>query len=454
MRTALAVSLLIATACGGQHLASRPPPEPSTTPAPLASAAPSPTSTRGMPPVSAGVAPEAGVLFVAGADDWIYRYDGATGDLRRVTRHARIGLATREGAYAEGLEGGLVLLHWDGTVETVDCGPGRFQTMTASGACLSYVVQDSREVWVRLPNETTARLLLPGDWGAGQIALSPDGHRVAVLRSAPGPTFDARHHNALWVIDPNGTPRQLYEPKESTAFLFNLGWSPDGRWLTVWEQPIVSNSYTADGDPLVLVDATSGATTDLGKTLVARSWLQWSADGRLAFVRGGDRQTWLGKQLVVRAADGAIRVITADDHVGLAPAWVPGPGGTLGLAWVDAPVGDGNGGAYVFGTGAGARYGVISDDLRSPGRQLPFPRIVEGIRPSAEAGVTLVLVRRPSTPPVHDEYGALELWLMKAPGAGTSTQVPLMTGLGDLAFGYYGLQPSLFDLVAWSLDPR
>jgi hypothetical protein len=394
------------------------------------------------------------VLFVAGADDWIYRYDGATGDLRRVTRHARIGLATREGAYAEGLEGGLVLLRWDGTVEDVDCGPGRFQTMTATGACLSSVVQDSRQVWVRLANETTARLLLPGDWGAGQIALSPDGRRVAVLRSAPGPTFDARLHNALWIIDANGTPRRLYEPKESTAFLFNLAWSRDGRWLTVWEQPIVSNSVTNDGDRLLLVDATSGRITDLGTTLVARSWLQWSTDGRLAFVRGGDRQTWLSKQLVVRAADGTVRVVTDDDHVGLAPAWVPGSGGALGLAWVEAAVGNGNGGAYIAGTGAGARYGVVFDDLRSPARRLPFPRIVEGLRPSADAHVTLVLVRRPSAPPVHDEYGALELWLMKPPGGGTSTQVPLMTGLGGLAFGYYGLQPSLFELVAWSLDPR
>jgi hypothetical protein len=451
MRIALA-ALLVASACGGQHVASRPPPEPSTTPAPLASAAPSPTSTRGMPPVSAGVDPEAGVLFVAGPDDWIYRYDGPTGDLRRVTRHARIGLVTRDGAYAEGLEGGLVLLHWDGTVENVDCGPGRFQTMTVSGACLSYVAQDSRSVWVRLPNETTARLLLPGDWGAGQIALSPDGRRVAVLRSKPGTTFDARAHNALWIIDADGTPRRLYEPKEPNAFLFYLAWSPDRRWLTVWEQPIVSNSVMADGDRLLLVDTTDGTVIDLGKTLVARGWLRWSADGRLAFVRGGDRETWLGKQLVIRSPDGTVRVITDDDHVGLAPAWVPGAGGTLGLTWVEAPVGNGNGGVYVAGTGAGARYGVVSDDLRGPGTRLPFPRIVEGIRPSADVGVSLVLVRRPSAPG-RDEYGALELWLTKPPG-GIATQVPLITGLGDLAFGYYGLQPSLFDLVAWSLDPR
>ncbi|TMC77102.1 MAG: hypothetical protein E6J09_08295 [Chloroflexi bacterium] len=453
MRIALA-ALLVASACGGQQ-GTRPVgiEPPSSTPTPPASAAPSPTPPRGAPPVSTGVAPEAGVLFVTGADDWIYRYDGATGDLRRVTRHARLGLVTRDGAYAEGLEGGLVLLRWDGTVETVDCGPGRFQTMTVSGACLSFVAQDSRPVWVRLPNETTARLLLPGDWGAGQIALSPEGRRVAVLRSKPGTSFDARAHNALWIIDADGTPRRLYEPKEPNAFLFSFAWSDDGRWLTVWEQPIISNSAMADGDRLLLVDTTDGKVIDLGKTLVARGWLRWSPDGRLAFVRGGDRQTWLGKQLVIRSPDGTVRVITDGDHVGLAPAWVPGPGGTLGLTWVEAPVGDGNGGAYVAGTGAGARYGVLSNDLRGPGRQLPFAGIVEGLRPSGDAALTLVLVRRPS-PPGRDEYGALELWLTKPPAGGTSTQVRLIAGLGDLAFGYYGFQPSLFALVAWSLDPR
>src|SRR5437773_8215678 len=41
---------------------------------------PSPTvPPSGAPPVSAGAVAEAGVLYVWGADDGIYRYDGATG---------------------------------------------------------------------------------------------------------------------------------------------------------------------------------------------------------------------------------------------------------------------------------------------------------------------------------------------------------------------------------------
>src|SRR2546427_7605853 len=112
MRIALA-ALLVASACGGQQGTRPVATEPPSMPTPRASAAPSPAPPRGSPPVSTGVAPEAGVLFVTGAGDWIYRYDGATGGLPRVTRHPRIGLVTRDGAYAEGLEGGLALLHWD-----------------------------------------------------------------------------------------------------------------------------------------------------------------------------------------------------------------------------------------------------------------------------------------------------------------------------------------------------
>jgi hypothetical protein len=48
------------------------------------------------------------------------------------------------------------------------------------------------------------------------------------------------------------------------------------------------------------------------------------------------------------------------------------------------------------------------------------------------------------------EYHALQVWY--APLGGTAHA--LVTGLGDLAFGYYGKQPSLLDMTAWSLADR
>jgi hypothetical protein len=71
--------------------------------------------------------------------------------------------------------------------------------------------------------------------------------------------------------------------------------------------------------------------------------------------------------------------------------------------------------------------------------------MTEGFRWSADARAALLLCRAPGV-----EQHALQVWY--APLGGTPRA--LVTGLGDFGFGYYGLQPSLFDLVAWSLADR
>ena len=77
--------------------------------------------------------------------------------------------------------------------------------------------------------------------------------------------------------------------------------------------------------------------------------------------------------------------------------------------------------------------------LRCPGL------VTEGIRLSADATSALLLCRTPGV----DQH-ALQLWF--APISGTPRA--LVTGLGALGFGFYGLQPSLFDITAWSLADR
>src|SRR5437660_514297 len=78
----------------------------------------------------------------------------ATGQLSRATGDSKIQRSTSVGAYAEGLEGGVQLLRWNGTIEAVDCGPGRFQLVGPRDACLSYTdTRSSRSVWIRLSGE-------------------------------------------------------------------------------------------------------------------------------------------------------------------------------------------------------------------------------------------------------------------------------------------------------------
>src|SRR5258708_12929432 len=85
-------------ACGGGGApsdAARPSLAPSPVGAAASPTAPAPAGT----PVSAGAVPEAGVLYVWGADDGIYRYDGATGPLTRVAGPAPIPLESAPGPH-------------------------------------------------------------------------------------------------------------------------------------------------------------------------------------------------------------------------------------------------------------------------------------------------------------------------------------------------------------------
>jgi hypothetical protein len=222
-------------------------------------------------------------------------------------------------------------------------------------------------------------------------------------------------------------------------------WSPDGTKAIVRQIESTSNSFAADGVGIstILVDLVTGASRSLG---VTRSET-WSADGRLAFVRGAGRMTWWDKELVVLEPDGTQqRVSAAVDpaRVALAPAW--GPRGEI--AWVSGPaVEDYSGAGYVDGAGAGQRVGAIRASGRDDQITCAVGRVVEGISWSSDGEKLLVLCRKPG----HDPR-PLELWLHRLKDG---TSAPLVTGIGsdDLArgFGFYGAQPSLSTVAAWSL---
>jgi hypothetical protein len=444
VRIRLAVVAIVLASCGAgslqRNLAA------SDLPAATPTAGPTATPPQ-LAPIVAGATADAGVLLVRGEDDIIYRYDGAAGDLRAVSRHATLTRTTAGGAYFEGLEGGIVFVAWTGEAERVTCGPGRWGRLSSTGACASFLIAADRSLWVSDGSTSTPRLLLPADWGLIDAQWTPDARSLVLLRSQPGPTFETRAHNALWLLAPDGSLRKLYEPLSREASLSGLRISPDGRSALVSELPIISASLAADGSDLVFVDLISGRVSGLGRTLLAHSWTRWSDDGRLAFVRGGGRETWSGKQLVVRERDGSVTVVAGDSStVALAPAWRGSD-----LYWVQGSAGENLDRSYVRGVGDGVRYGVrLSGGVRT---NLPFDGIVEGIRPSADGRSALILARRPTDQP-PDQYRQLELWLVQYHLDGSARATRLITNLGGLAFGYYGLQPSLFDLVAWSLDPH
>jgi len=463
-RFAVVVALL-ATACAGDVGSQAEPSVTSVATAPgrpiaspsVSPPGPSPTAQpAGVAPVSAGAVAEAGVLYVWGADDSIYRYDGATGALERVWRASTLAGETADGPNVLGRHGGLTLLRWDGTTEP-KCPTGSFATISSKGTCAFTGGGGDSAVYVNR-GIGGAQMLLPADWDAGSYAWSPDGLELAIVRNEPRvgpvPALEPSSRNTLWLLDRRGALTKIFDSSNALSFLYGLKWSFDGR-IAFWENATTSNSIAADGGATTLhvVDVHTRAKVDLGTTLGSRAWAQWSADGRLAFVSGGGRETWGNKQLVVLERDGTRRTVAGDlGRIGgsasaaIAPAWQPTLGAPARLAWIEGPAGGiGASPDYFRAVGPTAQRVAV---LETPGGRasLSCPGLVtEGVRWSADANAALLLCRAPGV----DQH-ALQLWY--APLGGTPRA--LVTGLGDLGFGYYGLQPSLFDIVAWSLADR
>ena len=418
-------------------------PSPSTA---IATPAPSFTTpaSGALLPQSAGTVPDAGVLYLLGPDDTVYRYDGATGHLDVAAPGTTFDRVVSAGAYVAGRQSGLTLLRWDGTAEDVACGTGRVDR-SPSGACIS---SGTDGVFIQLPGDTAPRLALPPDWGAGDARWSPTADRLLLIRTIrprPGPGMDPGQ-SALWIRESDGRLRELYRPP-GQGVLTNLRWSPDGKSALVWRIGTTSNSFAADGveTSALLVDIDTATVADLG--VVMSTTPQWGPDGSLAFVRGGGRMTWEHRELIVRGVDGRERLTAPSDssHVALLPAWDAASGR---LAWVSGPSapGSGNGGGYVDGLGAGQRVAIIDDGTSASEVHCGEGRVVEGVRWSNEGTALLLLCRKPGT-------GArpLELWLYRL---ADGSAAPLVRGLvGDSVaggFGFYGAQPSLFSIVAWS----
>lgn len=454
-----ALILAAVTACvapAAEPSSSTGPPEPEAG-TPAATLAPSPSAARPTGPGSVGAVKDAGVLYVFGPDDGIYRYDGATGLVERVWRTASPLRQTDDGVYVLGMHGGVTFLRWDGVTVPIECGKGQWASVAANGACASAAgAVGEHALWVRLPGEARARLVLPGEWGALYAAWSPDASRLALVRlvrARPGPGNDPGE-SALWILEADGALRELYHPRP-LGILMRPQWSPGGERILVWRTDTTSNSLAADGvgTSLLLLDVGSGQLTDLTGPrgiLGIDAWARWSADGRLAFVRGGGRAAWDGKQVVVRAPDGRERVLRAPragEQSGIAPAWDARSGR---IAWITGPSSsDLSGIPYVDGVAYGDRSVAIDDGALPFEVRCPEGRVAEGVRWAADGKALLLLCRRVG----RDAY-PFELWLHRLDG----TRAALLSGVAGNpesgGFGYYGQQPSLFRVVAWSRAVR
>jgi hypothetical protein len=296
--------------------------------------------------------------------------------------------------------------------------------------------------------------------GAGSDR-SPSGHwRVEYRQVRSGKIIERVD---LWLIDTaSGAERLLYTPPERPLsdkernvqpnlaippYVFQrtefvLSWSPDERYLALWQIELVSASADADGRPVATVDLATGQLTQLGYMLYGYSGV-WRAPHTLAFIAGAGRETWSGKALSVWSPETGVRALTAADEVGLAPTWAPD-----GRIWfASGPAGQYDVPTFFAGRGIGDRS-VYALDIAT-GQRTKLPRIAgyadEGARVSDDERYVLINRRRLdlAARTGQSPNAWVELWIANVDG---SDAKPLVKMSGVNGFGYYGGYGSLAHL--------
>lgn len=123
--------------------------------------------------------------------------------------------------------------------------------------------------------------------------------------------------NELAVRDGAAAERVIYRAPE---MFYWSGWSPDGRYIALWEVDFFSGSIDLDGRPLLVIDATSGAKVDLGWTLL-NGTTAWTGPHTLAFVSGRFRDVFGNKALRLWSPENGVSDVTAPGTAALAPVW-------------------------------------------------------------------------------------------------------------------------------------
>lgn len=387
MRAVIIAAAAVSAACLPGAATATPVPAPSvavlaSTPVPSSLATQPPTARPSptvhiVPPVSGGPLPEAGVLVVRDAVGTLYRYDGATGAIERLTPLSAWTIArqTASGVYEIGTHGGALFVPWSGAPRTTACSD-TIIAISATGACVTQRYDPVAGVYVHYPPAPAVRIL-PADWGAGIAEWDPSSRRLAITRTVDQRCM--RCLNALYVVDADGTPRLLYDTHDRTAVgqfgaVARMLWSSTGDLLVASLSTGCAGCDSTGGYPLLLLDPASGARVELGTTPLMDQDVAWSANGDLAFASGTfDRRA--AAMLELRRRDGRVSDI---DRGGIDPAW--SAGGDR-LAWVRS---DGTG--AVLDLAAGERKPVRCADGR-----------VAGIQFAADDAALLLLCRLPGT---------------------------------------------------------
>lgn len=279
---------------------------------------------------------------------------------------------------------------------------------------------------------TAAVVAFPADYPEIEHR-SPAGGLIAVERlspTAPGGTYLIAKELAL---REQGVERVVYRAP-ADGFYWS-GWSPDGRYVALWEIDTYSGSLDMDGRPRVVIDTQTGQRAELGATLL-RGTTAWTAPHTLAFISGAGRMVWDTKALRLWSPESGTRDITGADVAAFAPAW---SADGRSLWFVSGPAGRWDPVEAVAGRGVGDRRVSVWDAATGSIRALAHETgyVEEGVRPSRDG--TRLLVLRRQTAVASDVASIpnvdLEVWLIDADGSHGEILVRF-PGSGLSAYGY------------------
>ena len=237
-------------------------------------------------------------------------------------------------------------------------------------------------------------------------------------------------------IRDRGTERVIYRaPQNTDGTFYWSGWSPDARYLAVWEIDRVSGSLDMDGRPLVVIDVQTGARADLGRTLLSGT-TAWSAPHTLAYIAGAGREPWNTKALRVWSPERGIQDVTAPSVAAFGPAW---SSDGRSLYFVSGPAGNWDPLAAAAGNGVGDRRVSIYDTSTGSTSSLPNGPgyVIEGVRPSRDGSHLLVLRRHTILARDSASIPSVDLDIALTDAGGSSAIVLLrFPGYGLNAYGY------------------
>ncbi len=207
------------------------------------------------------------------------------------------------------------------------------------------------DLWAIQMDGTGLRRITDDDVTERWYAWSPDGARIAVQRTSPGPVTD------LWVLNADGT--DLHKVTDTPAtWEGGMSWSPDGTRLA-FDAP-----NDQGGWDVFLVDADGGSVTNLthgGEHL--NGGPRWSPDGsKILFVslRDGNAEIYL----MDPDGSGQVNITQTPDWDEGHPDW--SPDGSR-IAFDGSPASGGNRDVYVMDASGGGRVNVSqspeTDDL-------------------------------------------------------------------------------------------